>query len=71
MRFGPTAWDEILSERAQRINQAKEAQRKAKARARQQQQEIMDILKWGWDYISWYRYWHIIISFRCESICRW
>ena len=29
MRFGPTAWDEILSERAERINQAKEAQRKA------------------------------------------
>ena len=47
MRFGPTAWDEILSERAERINQAKEAQRKAKAKARQQQQEIMDILKWG------------------------
>jgi|TARA_A100000171_G_C2093834_1_gene125929 hypothetical protein len=47
MRFGPTAWDEILSERAERINQAKEAQRKAKAKARQQQQEIIDILKWG------------------------
>ena len=47
MRFGPTAWDSILSERAERINQAKEAQRKAKARARQQQKEIMEILKWG------------------------
>jgi len=47
MRFGPTAWDEILSERAERINQAKEAKRKARAKARQQQQEIMDILKWG------------------------
>ena len=47
MRFGTTAWDQILAERAERINQAKEAQRKAKARARQQQKEIMDILKWG------------------------
>ena len=30
MRFGPTAWDQILSERAERINKAKEAQRQAK-----------------------------------------
>jgi glucan-binding YG repeat protein len=47
MRFGPTAWDQILAERAERINQAKEAQRQAKIKARQQQKEIMDILKWG------------------------
>jgi glucan-binding YG repeat protein len=47
MRFGPTAWDQILAERAERINQAKEAQRQARIKARQQQKEIMDILKWG------------------------
>ena len=47
MRFGPTAWDSILSERAERINQAKEARRQARIKAKQQQQEIMDMLKWG------------------------
>ena len=47
MRFGPTAWDSILSERAERINQAKEAQRQARIKAKKQQDEIMEILKWG------------------------
>ena len=47
MRFGPTAWDSILSERAERINQAKEAQKQARIKAKKQQQEIMDMLKWG------------------------
>ena len=47
MRFGPTAWDSILSERAERINQAKEARRQARIKAKKQQDEIMEILKWG------------------------
>lgn len=47
LRFGPTAWDEILSERANRINQAKEAQKQARIRAKKQQEEIIDMLKWG------------------------
>ena len=47
MRFGPTAWDQIIKERADRINQAKEAQKQARIKAKQQQEEIMDILKWG------------------------
>ena len=46
MRFGATAWDEIISERANRINQAKEAQRQQRIKARQEQEEIMEILKW-------------------------
>ncbi len=47
MRFGATAWDEIITERANRINEAKEAQRKQKVQARKQKEEIMEILKWG------------------------
>ena len=47
MRFGPTAWDSILSERAERINQAKEARRQARIKAKKQQEEIIEILKWG------------------------
>ena len=47
MRFGPTAWDSILSERAERINQAKEARRQARIKAKKQQDEIIEILKWG------------------------
>ncbi len=47
MRFGPTAWDQIISERAERINQAKEAQKQARIRAKQKQDEIMHILKWS------------------------
>mgnify|MGYP003131644969 FL=1 len=47
LRFGPTAWDEILSERANRINEAKEAQKQARIKAKRQQDEIMDMLKWG------------------------
>ena len=46
MRFGATAWDEIISERANRINQAKEAQRQQRIKARQEQEEIMETLKW-------------------------
>jgi len=47
MRFGATAWEEIIAERANRINEAKEAQKQARIQARKQQEEIMDILKWG------------------------
>ena len=46
LRFGPTAWDQILNERAERINKAKEAQRQQRVKAKQQQEEIMEIIKW-------------------------
>ena len=46
MRFGPTAWDQILAERAQRINQAKEAEKQAKLEAQQQREEVFEALKW-------------------------
>jgi len=46
LRFGPTAWDQILAERSQRINEAKEAQKKAKLQAKKQQEEIWEALKW-------------------------
>ena len=45
MRFGPTAWDQILSERSSRINEAKEAVRLKKVEARQQQKELIDSLQ--------------------------
>ena len=45
MRFGPTAWDEIISERASRINEAKEAQRLQRVEARQNQKELIDTLQ--------------------------
>ena len=46
LRFGPTAWDTILAERAERINQAKEAQKQAKAKARKEKEEILEVVKW-------------------------
>jgi len=46
MRFGPTTWDEIIAERANRINEAKEAQRQQRIKARKKQDEIMETLKW-------------------------
>ena len=46
MRLGPTAWDQILSERAERINQAKEAKRQARLEAKKQREEIWEALKW-------------------------
>ena len=46
LRFGPTAWDQILAERAERINQAKEAQKQAKLHKKKQQEEIWEALKW-------------------------
>jgi len=45
LRFGPTAWDQILAERANRINEAKEAVRLRKVEKRQQQKEIIDTLQ--------------------------
>jgi len=45
LRFGPTTWDEILSERATRINQAKEAMRLQRVEARQKQKELVDTLQ--------------------------
>ena len=45
MRFGPTAWDQIIKERADRINQAKEQQRLAKMEARARQKDLIDALK--------------------------
>jgi len=45
MRFGPTAWDQILAERAEKINQAKEAVRLQKIEKRQQQKEFIDALQ--------------------------
>jgi len=46
LRFGPQAWDQILAERANRINEAKEAQRKARIQAKQRQEELLETLKW-------------------------
>ena len=45
LRFGPTAWDQIIAERAAKINQAKEAVRLQKVEARQKQKEIVDTLQ--------------------------
>jgi hypothetical protein len=45
LRFGPTAWDEIISERATRIAEAKAAQRLRVIEARQQQKEFVDTLQ--------------------------
>ncbi len=53
LRFGPAAWDQIIAERANRINQAKEAQRQQRIKARKQQDEIMEMLKWvGYTFIG-------------------
>ena len=46
-RFGYGTWEQILAERAEKIKQAKEAQKQARIKAKKQQEEIMDILKWG------------------------
>lgn len=46
LRFGPTAWDSIIAERAERINQAKEAQKQARIKAKKEQDEILQVIKW-------------------------
>jgi phage gpG-like protein len=45
LRFGPTAWDQILAERANRINEAKEQARIQKIEARQKQKELIDAIQ--------------------------
>ena len=45
LRFGPTAWDQIIAERASRINNAKEADRLKRVEKRQQQKELIDTLQ--------------------------
>ena len=45
MRFCPTTWDQIIAERAAKINKAKEAVRLQKVEARQKQKEIVDTLQ--------------------------
>jgi|TARA_R110001599_G_scaffold28478_7_gene98513 hypothetical protein len=45
LRFGPTTWDEIIAERANRISEAKEASRLKRVEKRQQQKEIIDTLQ--------------------------
>ena len=45
LRFGPSAWDEIIAERANRIQEAKKATRLQKIEARQQQKELLDTLQ--------------------------
>ena len=45
MRFGPTAWDEIITDRANRISEAKEAVRLQRIEARQRQKEFLDTLQ--------------------------
>jgi len=45
MRFGPTTWDQIIAERAAKINKAKEQVRLQKVEARQKQKEIVDTLQ--------------------------
>ena len=46
-RFGHGTFAQILSERAEKIREAKEAQKQARIKAKKQQEEIIDILKWG------------------------
>lgn len=45
LRFGPGTWNQIIAERANRINEAKEQVRLKKIERRQQQKEIIDILQ--------------------------
>ena len=46
LRFGPQSWDQIIAERAERINQAKEAQRQARLQAKKRQDELLETFKW-------------------------
>jgi len=45
-RFGHGTWNQILSERADKIKQAKEAQRLAKLEAKKQREEVFEAIKW-------------------------
>tara|TARA_R100001591_G_scaffold54779_1_gene64708 strand:+ start:327 stop:803 length:477 start_codon:yes stop_codon:yes gene_type:complete len=45
MRFGPDTWQSIVDERARRIQEAKEAEKKARIEARRQAAEQMENIK--------------------------
>jgi len=45
MRFGPGTWQSIVDERARRIQEAKEAERKARIEAQRAHDEMMESLK--------------------------
>lgn len=45
-RFGYGTWEQILAERAEKIKQAKEAQRQAKLKAQKQKEEVLEAIKW-------------------------
>ena len=45
-RFGHGTWNQILYERADKIKQAKEAQRQAKLEAKKQKEEVFEAIKW-------------------------
>jgi hypothetical protein len=45
MRFGPGTWQSIVDERARRIQEAKEAERKAKIEAQRAHDEMMEAVK--------------------------
>ena len=44
LRFGPNTWQEILTERKRRIDEAKERKRKAIAERNRKRKEIQDLL---------------------------
>ena len=69
MRFGATAWDEIIAERANRINEAKEAQRQQRIQARKQQERNNGDYQMGWIYVYW-RWFNVrCLSCSCKSVC--
>ena len=47
LRFGPSTWDEILTERKRRIDAKKQAIREERARRQKQMREIQEIIKYG------------------------
>ena len=64
------ALEQILAERADKIKQAKEAQKQARIKAKKQQDEIMES-QMGLHNIFWYRCFYIALSSWFKSICRW
>ena len=45
LRFGPNTWREIMEERARRIQEAKEAQKQARIKARKESAELWSDIK--------------------------
>ena len=45
-RFGYGTWEQILAERAEKIKQAKEAQKQAKLEAKKRREEVLEAIKW-------------------------